>query len=207
MLLLLILLAQPQTQPAAPATAAVADDALARKLAELKRQQEERIAREKAVGTLKDAAAALHRQKVEAAWRQAQPLIQAGGPEGAEALRLLRATYDTHPLGNPLAAEMAAAASPEERALGVMEGMAALIDEEKNDCDRMGDRLNTFMDAHQQTIRDIKAHSDGQTEAQKKAIEEKYKARAIAAGEKMMGGIMKCMTNERVKAAMAKMKF
>lgn len=203
MLLLLILLAQPQSQPAAPAT--VADDA--RTQAELKRQQDERILREKAQFRDETDAYALHRQQVEAAWRQALPVIQAGGPEGAEALRLLRAKYDNHALGNPLAAEMAAAGNPEERALGVMEGMAALIDEEKNDCDRMGERLNTFMDAHQQTIRDIKAHSDGQTEAQKKAIEEKYKARAIAAGEKMMGGIMKCMTNERVKAAMQKMKF
>jgi hypothetical protein len=85
--------------------------------------------------------------------------------------------------------------------------MAALIDEEKNDCDRMGERLNTFMDAHQQTIRDIKAYSDGQTAKEKKANEEKYRVRAKAVVGRMMGGLMKCMTNERVRAAMQKMKI
>lgn len=207
MLLLLILLAQPQSQPAAPATAAVADDAVARKLAELKRQQDERIAREKAVANLQSVAAARHRQQVEAAWRQALPVIQAGGPEGAEALRLLRATYDNHPMGNPLAAEMATAGNPEERAISMMEDMGTLIDAEKNNCDRMGDRLSAFLDAHKHTIRDVKAFSERQTPAQKKASEDKYKVRAQAAGEKMMRGVMACMSNERVKAAMSKMKM
>lgn len=97
---------------------------------------------------------------------------------------------------------------PEERAIRLMEALATLIDEDKHDCVRMGDRVNAFMDAeaNRQTIRDIEAFSARLTPKQLKASEAKYGSRARQAGEKMMGGVMKCMTNERVKAGLAKMK-
>lgn len=203
MLLLLILLAQPQSQPAAPATAAAADDA--RTQAELKRQQDERILREKAQFRDETDAYALHRQQVEAAWRQALPVIQAGGPEGAKALRLLRATYDFHPLGNPLAAEMAAQDDPDGRAVAIMEGMAALVVEEQGQCDRMADRLSAFMDAHSGTIREVRAASEQRTEAENRAGQEKYQDWARAAVTRLMSGVMACRTNEKVKAVLEKL--
>ena len=209
MLLFWLIFAQPQVGGAPASQPAVGDDALVRKLAELKRVQAERLAREQAAANADEQAMAVHRKQVQAAWDAALPVIQNGGPEGKEALRLLRATYDNHPLGNPLAELMAAADgdNAEERAITMMEDMADLVQETQNNCDEMGDRLNKFMDHHRQTIIDIKAFSERQTAGEKKASEEKYKHRAAAAGKKMMGGVMKCMTNERVKAAMGKMKM
>ena len=97
--------------------------------------------------------------------------------------------------------------NPEEAAISMMEDMANLVDKHKDDCDKMGGELSSFMDKHADTIKSIKEFSEKQTAEQKKASEEKYKERAAKAGEKMMGGVMKCMTNEKVKEAMGKMKM
>lgn len=95
---------------------------------------------------------------------------------------------------------------PEEAAISLLEDMANLVDKHKDDCDKMGGELSSFMDKHADTIKSMKEFADKQTPEQKKASEEKYKERTAKAGEKMMGGVMKCMTNEKVKAAMGKMK-
>lgn len=102
-----------------------------------------------------------------------------------------------------------AADSPEvlmEKVAKVMETMATIVDDNKADCDAMGDKLGKFFDDSAAVLKEGKAASAKATPEQKKAWDAKYKPRIDAAGKKMQDGLMKCHTNARVKAAMEKLK-
>ncbi len=98
-------------------------------------------------------------------------------------------------------------ASKEEKGVKLMEEMANLTESNKENCDKMGEELNKFVDSNKDTIAEIKAMKKGQSEDEneKKKFEEKYGERVKAAGMKMMGGAMKCATNAKVGEAMKKM--
>ena len=96
-----------------------------------------------------------------------------------------------------------ACSSPEEKAVKMMEEMAEITSANKDNCDKMGDELNKFMDANADTIKSLKDKK--QSDDEKKKFEEKYGERVKTAGTKMMEGAMKCATNEKVGAAMKKM--
>lgn len=93
--------------------------------------------------------------------------------------------------------------SPEEKAVKLMEEMANIVDSNKEDCDKMGAALTTFVDANADTIKGMKDMKSSKDEEKK--LEEKYGDRIKAATGKMMGGMMKCATNEKVAGAMKKM--
>ncbi len=102
-----------------------------------------------------------------------------------------------------------AAMSMEEagaKAIGLIEGMADIIDRDKDNCDKMGDELTKYEDDNAALIKELNETKDKRTEAEKKAFQEKYAARIKAAQQKMMGGGMKCAKNEKVKAAFMKFK-
>ncbi len=96
-----------------------------------------------------------------------------------------------------------ACSSPEEKAVKFMEELAEITTKNEADCDKMGDALGKFMDDNADTIKSLKDMKS--SKEQDKAMEEKYGERVKAAGMKMMGGAMKCATNEKVGAALKKM--
>jgi hypothetical protein len=94
-----------------------------------------------------------------------------------------------------------------EKVAKVMETMATIVDDNKADCDAMGDKLSKFFDdSAAAALKEGKTANAKATPEQKKAWEAKYKPRIDAAGKKMQDGLMKCHTNARVKAAMEKLK-
>ena len=102
-----------------------------------------------------------------------------------------------------------AAMSMEEagaKAVQLIEGMADIIDKDKDNCDKMGDDLTKYEDENAALIKELNETKDKRTEADRKAFQEKYAARLKAAQQKMMPGGMKCSKNEKVKAAFLKFK-
>jgi hypothetical protein len=102
-----------------------------------------------------------------------------------------------------------AAMSMEEagaKAMQLIEGMADVIDKDKDNCDKMGDDLTKYEDDNAAVIKELNETKDKRTEADKKAFQEKYGARLKAAQQKMTPGAMKCAKNEKVKAAFQKFK-
>jgi hypothetical protein len=93
-----------------------------------------------------------------------------------------------------------------EKAIGLIEGMADIIDKDKADCDKMGVDLGKFQDDNAAVIAELNKVKGERSDADKKAWKEKYGARLQAASKKMMEGGMKCEKNDKVKAAFAKMK-
>ncbi|MCB9535641.1 MAG: hypothetical protein H6704_05185 [Myxococcales bacterium] len=93
--------------------------------------------------------------------------------------------------------------SPEEKAVKMMEEMATISEKHQDDCDKMGEELGKLIDSNADLIKSLKDKKG--SEEEEKALKEKYGARLEAASKKMMGGVMKCATNEKVGAAMKKM--
>ena len=91
-----------------------------------------------------------------------------------------------------------------ERAVVMMEQIAALIDTNKDNCDAMGDKLGTYMDKNGPELDKLKAAGKTLTAAQKKAFMDKYAPRMKAIADKMMPGLQKCSANAKVTAAMKK---
>jgi uncharacterized protein YdiU (UPF0061 family) len=88
-----------------------------------------------------------------------------------------------------------------EKAMGLMERMAELVDKNKEDCDKMAVELNKFRKNNEALLKELKAMDDKRTDAEKDAWNKKYAARLKVASDKTMGGAMKCQKNEKVKAA------
>jgi hypothetical protein len=86
-----------------------------------------------------------------------------------------------------------------------MEEMANIIDANKDDCDKAATALEAFAAKNGETLKKLKDTMKGGDEAKEKAMKEKYGARLGAIMGKMMEGSMKCATNEKFGAAMAKM--
>jgi uncharacterized protein YdiU (UPF0061 family) len=93
-----------------------------------------------------------------------------------------------------------------EKAIGLIEGLASIVDTDKASCDKMGTDLTKFLDDNSSTIKDLNAIKEKRTEADKKAWREKYATRLDAAQKKMTPGIQACQANDKVKAALMKMK-
>ncbi len=93
-----------------------------------------------------------------------------------------------------------------ERAVALVERMANIIDADKSNCDKMGADLNKFADDTAAERAELKSYKDRLTPEQKAAFKAKYGERLKAAAAKIMGGMLPCATNEKVRAAMAKMK-
>jgi hypothetical protein len=91
-----------------------------------------------------------------------------------------------------------------EKAIGLMEKIADIIDKNKDACPKMGDELNAFADKNAGEFKKLKEESKKYTDADKKFFEEKFKGRMEAAIKKMGGGMSKCSKDEKVIAAMKK---
>src|ERR1043165_4025930 len=90
-----------------------------------------------------------------------------------------------------------------EQAVVLMEQFAAIVDANKDDGARMGDKLTEFLDSNSARIKKLKA-SKPATQQERQAFEEKYNERMKAVVDKMMPGLKKCRGNAKVTAALKK---
>jgi hypothetical protein len=91
-----------------------------------------------------------------------------------------------------------------ERAVVMMEQVAAIVDSNKDNCDAMGDKLGAYMDKNGEELKKLKASGKTLTDAQKKAFTDKYAVRMKAVSDKIMPGMQKCSGNAKVTAVMKK---
>jgi ATP-dependent helicase YprA (DUF1998 family) len=91
-----------------------------------------------------------------------------------------------------------------EDAVKMMESIGQIAEKHKGDCDKMGSELDKLVTSKKKLIEEMKKMK-GDKESNKK-YEEKYGDRMKAATKKMMGGMIKCATNKKVKDAMKKMR-
>ena len=106
------------------------------------------------------------------------------------------ATAEAEPVGSTGYTEADA-----ERGIAFMEEMAAIIDDNKTDCDRMGAELGRLMDENDDFIHHIRELDKDMTPEQKRAFDEKYKPRMEGVVQKMMGGLIACKDNQAVQDA------
>ena len=92
-----------------------------------------------------------------------------------------------------------------DRAVALVEKMATIVDDNKSNCDAMGDKLSAFFTANAATFKEMKDMEKSMSKEQKDAWAAKYKDRLAAAIQKMTGGLQACMTNPKVMDALKKM--
>jgi hypothetical protein len=93
-----------------------------------------------------------------------------------------------------------------DKAIGLIEGIAAIVDQDKANCDKMAVDVNKYEDENAALIKELNTMKAKRTDADKKAWQEKYKDRMKAAQQKMMAGGQACQSNEKVRAAFERMR-
>ena len=91
-----------------------------------------------------------------------------------------------------------------ERGVTLLESGAALVDQDKGSCDKMGGDMSTFIDAHASDIQALQAWGARLTVVERMALASKYKARLRAAEARLRGSIEPCQENAKVRAALKK---
>lgn len=89
-----------------------------------------------------------------------------------------------------------------EKAMQLIERAATVIDMNKSDCDVMGDKLNKILDENAAFVADAKARVDKMSEAEKNALQARYRQRLMAVKNKMQDGMAKCAQNAKVASAL-----
>ncbi|HKA91327.1 MAG TPA: hypothetical protein VKE22_26880 [Haliangiales bacterium] len=91
------------------------------------------------------------------------------------------------------------------KAMELIEGLANIIDKDKDDCDKMAGDVTKYTEDNAALIKQLNEMKAKRTDADKKAWEQKYAERLKAVQQKMMAGAEKCSKNEKVRAAFGKM--
>jgi hypothetical protein len=102
-------------------------------------------------------------------------------------------------LGSPARADSG------EQMIAFFEKLAAIIDSNKSNCDKMASELGKFLDDNAAAIDKAREEVKKSTPEQRKAVHDKYKARFDAAMAKVKEGAMACKDNPKVKAAIEKL--
>lgn len=92
---------------------------------------------------------------------------------------------------------LAGCKSDEEKAIGMMEEMADIIDKNKSDCDKAAAELTKWKEANGAEMKKMAEKDKGKSKEDQAKLMEKYKDRIEAALKKTMDGTMKCMSNEK----------
>jgi hypothetical protein len=92
-----------------------------------------------------------------------------------------------------------------EKAMVLIEKLGGIVEANKADCGKLATALQKFMDTDFVTLQKLKEESKKESEADRKAVEAKYKPRAEAAMKKVFDNLQGCSNDEKVKAAMAPM--
>lgn len=99
----------------------------------------------------------------------------------------------------------AASGDMEKQGEELMDKMVAVFKDSGEDCDKLGDNLKTFMGENKDKFKALGEWSKTQTAEQKKAWDEKNKAKTEEMQKAMMPAIQKCGTNAKVQEAMKDM--
>lgn len=91
-----------------------------------------------------------------------------------------------------------------EKAVQILERIANAVDANQNDCNAMGDKLTVIVDQNAAFLAQAKARSEQLTPRARNAIEARFRDRILAAISKMRPGMMKCGSNPKVSAALAR---
>jgi len=94
--------------------------------------------------------------------------------------------------------------SDEEKVVSYMEEMADIMDQNKDNCDQMAEKLQKWNESKGKELKELETKMKGKKDDKEaaEAFKKKYGDRMEAATKKMMSGGMKCMTNEKVMKAM-----
>ena len=100
--------------------------------------------------------------------------------------------------------------SDEDKLVSHLEEEADIVDSTKGDCDKMGDKLKSWADSNAEDMKKLQKKLEdkekGMSDEDKKKVEDdmkkKYGDRLDKAQEKLLGGVLKCATNDKVKKAM-----
>ena len=104
--------------------------------------------------------------------------------------------------------------SDEDKLVSYLEEEADIIDKNKDDCDKMGEALKSWADKNGDDMKSLQKKMEDKEKSmsaddKKKAEEDmkkKYGDRLDKAMEKILGGALKCASNDKVKDAMEKTK-
>jgi len=86
-----------------------------------------------------------------------------------------------------------------EELMTLMEGLASIAEEQKGDCDAMGEQLGALVSSHKDLIEASKKIK--RDPARAKVLRENYGERVQAAGKKMLSGLAQCGSHPKVRAA------
>jgi hypothetical protein len=87
----------------------------------------------------------------------------------------------------------------------LLEKLGDLLSADKSDCDKMAVDLNRYVADNKERLSAIKAWSKGLGPEQKKALEEKYKARTETAVKKIHAGLNSCAKSKSVQDALKRL--
>jgi hypothetical protein len=93
-------------------------------------------------------------------------------------------------------------ASPnDEEDIALLERFAAIVDDNRSNCDKMAEELTRFFDANMQKLAAARDREKKRSDEEKKRYQEKYGARAGAAQTKIKTGVTACAKNSAALAA------
>lgn len=85
-----------------------------------------------------------------------------------------------------------------DRGLGLLEDTGAIVQANLGDCDAMGDRLEEYRQSHLDIVKRVETLYDEEREAERKALQPKFRARFKAAWAKIRPGVLKCRKTPKV---------
>lgn len=95
----------------------------------------------------------------------------------------------------------ACSSDPYEEAIKTIEAIAEIADKNKDDCDKFGDAFLKYVESNKSKIEKFKKLGEDKEDEKAKEAAKKYEERGAAAMGKLMGPMMKCNDNEKVKKA------
>jgi hypothetical protein len=93
-----------------------------------------------------------------------------------------------------------------ETATALAEGLAAVVDRHRDECDKMGSALQSFVDSNERTIWAAAKHEAALNKQERERVRKAYKARVGQAKRLMVDGLHKCRQHPSVAAALRKMR-
>ena len=97
----------------------------------------------------------------------------------------------------------ATAANDGERVAQLDEQLAATVDADKGNCDKMATDIKAFADKNGAEMQRLRQEGMKRSPDQRAEFQKKYGARIQVATARMNGGIPACIQNPKVKAALA----
>jgi len=89
----------------------------------------------------------------------------------------------------------------DEGDIALLERFAAIVEDNRSNCDKMAEELNRFFDANTQPLAAARDREKKRSPEEKKRYQEKYGARAGAAQAKIKEGVTACAKNSAALAA------